>query len=57
LLVFSSLDWAVAEAKRIREQRPDLPVEVIDNTSHALFVDEPGDFNRVLESFLSTVEE
>jgi microsomal epoxide hydrolase len=57
LLVFSSLDWAVAEAERIRETWPDLPVEVIDNTSHALFVDEPEEFNQALESFLSTVEE
>jgi microsomal epoxide hydrolase len=57
LLVFSSLDWAVAEAERIRETWPGLPVEVIDNTSHALFVDEPEEFNQALESFLSQVEE
>lgn len=57
LLVFSSLDWAVAEAEQIRARWPGLPVEVIDNTSHALFVDQPEDFNRVLESFLATVHQ
>jgi microsomal epoxide hydrolase len=57
LLVFSALDWSVAEAEQIRARWPGLPVEVIDNSSHALFVDQPEDFNRVLESFIATVDQ
>ena len=57
LLIFSSLDWAVAEAEIVREQWPELRVEVIENTSHVLFVDEPQRFNGVLEEFLATLPE
>jgi non-heme chloroperoxidase len=53
LLIFSSLDWAVAEAEIVREQWPELRVEMIENTSHALFVDEPQQFNRMLEEFIA----
>jgi pimeloyl-ACP methyl ester carboxylesterase len=55
LFVASSLDWAVAEAKKVRGQWPNVHVEVIDESSHALFVDQPEQFNRVLEEFLSTL--
>jgi len=57
LLIYSSLDWAVAEAEMVREQWPEFRVEVIEDTSHALFVDEPQQFNRVLEEFLATLPE
>ena len=57
LLIYSSLDWAVAEAEIVREQWPELRVEIIENTSHVLFVDEPQQFNRVLEEFLATLPE
>ena len=57
LFVASSLDWAVAAAKEVREGWPDVHVEVIDETSHALFVDKPEEFNRVLEEFLATLPE
>ena len=57
LFVFSSLDWAVAEAEMIREQWPGIGVEVMEDTSHALFVDDPEGFNRVLEAFLSSLPE
>jgi len=30
---------------------------LLPNTSHALFVDEPRQFNRVLEEFLATLPE
>lgn len=55
LFVFSSLDWAITGAEEIREGWPEIPVEVIDETSHALFRDKPEDFNRVLEEFLATL--
>lgn len=55
LFVFSSLDWAVAAAEDVREGFPEVPVEVIDGTSHALFVDEPEEFNETLEEFLATL--
>jgi microsomal epoxide hydrolase len=54
-LVFSSLDWAVDAAKEARERWPSIPVEVIGETSHALFVDRPDEFNRVLEGFLTSL--
>ncbi len=55
LCVFSSLDWSVQEAEQIRRDRPDVPVEIIAETSHALFVDQPEAFNRVLEAFLASL--
>ena len=55
LFVFSSLDWAVAAANEVREGWPKVPVKVMDGTSHALFVDKPQEFNRVLEEFLASL--
>lgn len=55
LFVYSSLAWAVAAANEVREGWPNVPVRVIDETSHALFVDKPQEFNRVLEEFLTSL--
>lgn len=55
LFIASSLDWAVEEAEKVRAGWPDIRVEVIDETSHALFVDQPAEFNRVLEEFLESL--
>jgi len=55
LFVFSSLDWAVAAANEVREGWPKLPVKVMEGASHALFVDKPQEFNRVLEEFLASL--
>jgi microsomal epoxide hydrolase len=55
LLVYSALGWAVAAAEQAREGWPGIPVEVIEETSHALFVDRPEEFNRVLSAFLSSL--
>jgi len=57
LFVFSSLDWAVAAAEKARRDRPNDRVEVIEGTSHALFVDKPEEFNRLLEEFLASLPE
>jgi len=57
LFVASSQPWAVAEAEMVRDRWPEIRVEVIENTEHALFVDEPERFNRVLEEFMSTLPE
>jgi microsomal epoxide hydrolase len=57
MFVASSLDWAVAAAEDVREGWPEVHVEVIDETSHALFVDKPEEFNQVLEEFLATLPE
>lgn len=57
LFVASSQEWAVAEAEMVRERWPDVRVEVTEDTGHALFVDEPDVFNRVLEEFLTTLPE
>jgi len=55
LFVASSQPWAVAEAEMVRERWPEIRVEVFENTGHALFVDKPERFNRVLEEFLATL--
>jgi microsomal epoxide hydrolase len=55
LFIFSSLDWAVAAANEVREGRPKVPVKIMDGASHALFVDKPQEFNRVLEEFLASL--
>jgi non-heme chloroperoxidase len=53
--IYSSVDWAVEQAELVREGWPDMPVEIIDETAHALFVDKPEQFNRVLEQFLAAL--
>lgn len=55
LFVASSQPWAVAEAEMVRTRWPEIRVEVFENTGHALFVDNPERFNRVLEAFLATL--
>lgn len=57
LFIASSLDWAVEQAEMVREGWPEIAVEIIDETSHALFVDKPNEFNQVLEKFLVTLPE
>jgi microsomal epoxide hydrolase len=46
-----------AQAMNLQKNRPGTHVEVFTNAGHALFVDEPERFNRVLESFVKTVEQ
>ena len=55
LFVYSSLDWAVEAANEVRQHWPESRVEVIDETSHALFVDQPERFNQVLDEFIATL--
>ena len=55
LFVYSSLDWAVEAADEVRQLWPESKVKVIDETSHALFVDQPERFNQVLEEFIATL--
>ena len=55
LFVYSSLGWAVEAADEVRQHWPESTVEVIDESSHALFVDQPERFNRVLEEFIATL--
>lgn len=54
LFVYSSMDWAVVAAEKVRAGWPKVPVEIIEETSHALFVDKPEQFNRLLEEFLAS---
>jgi len=55
LFVYSSLGWAMVAAEEVRRRWPAMPVEVVDETSHALFVDKPTEFNQVLEAFLESL--
>jgi microsomal epoxide hydrolase len=57
LFVYSSLEWAVAAAEDVRKRWPRMPVKVIDEPSHAIFVAKPEEFNRVLEEFLASLPE
>ena len=57
LFVYSSLDWSIAAAEEVRRGWPHFQVEVIDETSHTLFVDKPDEFNQVLEAFLARLPE
>jgi len=57
LFVYSSLDWSIAAAEKVRRGWPRFQVEVIDETSHTLFVDRPDEFNQVLEAFLGRLPE
>jgi microsomal epoxide hydrolase len=57
LFVYSSLGWAVEAADEVRRAWPDSRVEVVDETSHALFVDQADAFNRLLEEFLATLSD
>ena len=56
LYIASSRESAVEQAELVREGWPKIQVEVIDETAHALFVDKPEEFNRILEEFLATIK-
>jgi non-heme chloroperoxidase len=55
LFVYSSLGWAVEAADEVRQLWPESRVNVVNETSHALFVDQPERFNHVLEEFIATL--
>lgn len=57
LFIASSQEWAVEQAELVREGWPEIHVEVIDETAHALFVDKPEEFNQALEEFVATLPE
>lgn len=42
-------------AEDVRSRKPDLHLEVFEDAGHALFVDEPERFNRVLDGFLAAL--
>ena len=44
-----------AAAEDVRKGWPKVPIKVIDEPSHALFVAKPQEFNRVLEEFLASL--
>ncbi|NNE36558.1 MAG: alpha/beta hydrolase [Rhodothermales bacterium] len=55
LFVYSSSEWSRTAAADVRAGWSRFQVEVIDETSHTLFVDKSDEFNRVLEEFLVTL--
>lgn len=57
LFIASSQDWAVEQARMVQEGWPDIHVEIIQDTGHALFADKPGEFNEVLQKFIETLPE
>lgn len=52
MYVSSSQAWARAAAEAVRTNWPDVRVEVVPQTGHALFVDDPPAFNAILEDFV-----
>jgi len=42
------------QAENLKRKRPHARIEVFENAGHALFVDEPDRFNRLLADFLAT---
>jgi len=44
-------------AEDVQRRKPGIRLEIFENAGHALFVDEPEHFNRVLEDFLATLPE
>ncbi len=57
LFIASSQGWAVEQAELIREGWPEIQVEVIEDTEHALFADRPVEFNRIVEEFVASLPE
>lgn len=43
------------QAQNLQENRPGTQIEVFKNAGHALFVDEPGRFNALIEKFAESV--
>ena len=56
LFIASSQDWAIDQAELIGAGWPDIQTAVVDKTSHALFVDRPEEFNRILDEVLSGLD-
>ena len=42
----------VAQGQNLVRNRPDTEMEVFSDAGHALFVDDPARFDRVIDSFL-----
>jgi len=57
LFIYSSNDWSISAAKEVRDGWPNFSVEVIEGTSHTLFVDQPDEFNRVVVQFINSLSE
>ena len=55
LVVTIDAPWLPA-MKDIQKAIPDARLEIIDNASHALFVDQPDQFNQTLERFLQSLK-
>ncbi len=53
--IFCGADWAINAAHEVRKNWPDIRVDVIPDTKHTLFVDNPTEFNRVMEEFINSI--
>ena len=57
MFVASSSEWAIEQAELVRERWPEIRVEVIADSAHTLFVDQPEAFNRVLGAYIDESRE
>jgi pimeloyl-ACP methyl ester carboxylesterase len=53
--VWHPYDWAVEASEEARRRWPESRVEIIEETEHVLFVDQPVRFNQLLEEFIATL--
>jgi non-heme chloroperoxidase len=44
-----------AQAQNLKRHRPETRIEVFENAGHALFVDEPARFNRLIAEFAASI--
>ncbi len=55
LFIYSSNAWSVTAAEKVRKDYPKFQVEIIEDSGHTLFVDQPQEFNHLLETFVKSI--
>ncbi|HUF03179.1 MAG TPA: alpha/beta hydrolase [Aridibacter sp.] len=53
MMIMSTSDMAIAITKESRARWPDLRIETIPDTRHALFMEKPDEFNEILRRFIA----
>lgn len=54
-LMYVGIEEKRDQAEVVRENASEARIEFVDNAGHALFVDQPAEFNRILSDFLTQV--
>jgi pimeloyl-ACP methyl ester carboxylesterase len=56
-LLYAVTPQFAAQAENLKKARPATQVEIFAEAGHALFVDEPGRFNRLLADFSGRLDD